>query len=108
MAILDAVLVLGILGLLVYLTLRLLLMTRPGGGSATAAPAGSGVWQTAHYDVDGTTHVVVQRVSADGGVVLDEHLVALVVVDDPDYDLQFRTAMATARERRSMFEAEQD
>ena len=51
--------------------------------------------------------MVLQKISS-SGVVLDEHVVATVPVDDPDYDAKFLTAMNTARERRALFEAEQD
>jgi hypothetical protein len=44
-----------------------------------------------------------------GGVnVLDEHVVARIPVDDPDYDAKFMAAMAAARERRALFEAEEE
>lgn len=103
MAVLDAVLVLGILALLVYGIIRLL--DRP---QAHRHPAsGAGQWRTVHYDVQGTTRVALQKVSPDGSDVLDEHVVATVNVDDPRYDEKFLAAMATARERLALFEAEE-
>jgi len=38
--------------------------------------------------------------------VVDEHVIATLRVDDPEYDAKFLSAMATARERRALFEAE--
>jgi hypothetical protein len=100
---LQTVLVLGLLGLVVYLTIRSL--TVPPTGQRAASAAGS--WQVAHHDIDGCTHVVVEKVS-DAGALLDEHRVAVVAVDDPAYDEKFLTAMATARSRKALFEAEQE
>ena len=103
MAVLDAVLVLGIVALLVYGTMRLL--DRPQQQRHPAS--GAGQWRTVHYDVQGTTRVALQKVSPSGTDVLDEHVVATVAVDDPRYDEKFLAAMATARERRALFEAEE-
>lgn len=105
MVILDAVLVIGMVWLVVYGTIRLL--TRPPGGGRPSPVAPAGEWRTAHYDVKRTTHVVLQRISPGGDQVLDEHVIASIPVDDPDYDTTFLTAMSTARERRAMFEAEE-
>lgn len=102
MALVDAVLVLGILALLVYGAIRLL--GRPQEHPHPAARAGT--WQVVHYDVQGTTRVALQKVSLGGADVLDEHVVATVGVDDPRYDEKFLAAMATARERQALFEAE--
>jgi hypothetical protein len=102
MVLLEAAVVLGMLGLVVYTTIRLL--TVP---SAPPRPAAPGTWRAAHYDAEGETRVVLQKAPPGGGVV-DEHLVAVVRVDDPAYDQRFMTAMATARERLALFEAEED
>ncbi len=102
MVLLEAALVIGVAGMLVYGTIRLL--TRPQDRRLPATREGR--WVTAHYDVKGTTRVVVQKVSPTGVNVLDEHVVATLRVDDPDYDAQFLSAMATARERRALFESE--
>ena len=85
---LEAALVIAVLGGLVYLTVRLLERT-----------------QERHQDVAGTTRVLVQKIS-ESGRVLDEHLVATVRADDPAYDEKFLAAMAAARERRALFQAE--
>lgn len=73
-----------------------------------AAVTGPGLWRTNHYDVKGVTRVVVQKVSPGGTNILNEHVVATVRLNDPDYDSTFMAAMATARERRAIFESEAD
>ena len=103
MVLLEAALVIGMVWVLVYGTIRLL--TPPQIRRAPVSTAGR--WRVVHYDVQGTTHVALQRVSPDGDHVLDEHVIATVRVDDPEYDAKFLAAMSTARERRAMFEAEE-
>lgn len=104
MAILEGLLVVGILGVLLYLVIRTLF----GGPGAEAHPAlRAGPWRTHHYDVDGHTKVVVQRVTPAGTRVLDEHVIAEILVSDPDYDALFMTAMGTARQRKAIFESEE-
>jgi len=103
MVFLEAAVVLGTLGLLVYWILMLL--DRPGG---TAQSVATGHWRTTHYDAQGRTRVVLQKVSSGGVNVLDEHVVDSIPIDDPAYEDRFLTAMATARERRALFEAEED
>ena len=49
---------------------------------------------------------MVQKTSPTGVNVLDEHSVATIRIDDPEYDAKFLAAMATARERRALFESE--
>lgn len=99
MAMLEGLLVVGALGLLLYAVIRAL-ESRPG--HPAVAP---GRWRTAHYDVDGRTRVVVHKVR--GAEVLDEHVIAEIPVDDPEYDALFMTAMATARQRKAIFETEE-
>ncbi len=104
MVLFDAVLVLGVVGLVVYGATRLLSRARyrmPVG----AAP---GQWRTTHYDAKGSTRVVLQKMSPSGANLLDEHVVATLRLDDPDYDTLFLAAMASARERRALFEQEED
>jgi len=103
MIFLDAAIVLGVVGIFVYGTIRLL--TRPQHEPRPVTDAGR--WRIAHHDVDGVTRVVLRKVSSSGAGVLDEHLVATVHVDDPEYDAKFLTAMAAARERQALFEAEE-
>jgi hypothetical protein len=101
---LEAALVVGILSVIVYGTIWLLM--RPKGQRRPVLPAGQ--WRAAHYDVKGETYVVLQKVSPSGVDVLDEHVIATIPVGDPEYDAKFLTAMNTARERRALFEIEED
>jgi len=103
MVILEAAVVLGMVWVIVYGTIRLL--TRPQDQARPVVRAGQ--WREAHYDAGGETRVVLQKISPSGAQVLDEHVIATVRVDDPDYDAKFLTAMSTARERRALFEAEE-
>jgi hypothetical protein len=105
MVLLESALVLGIVGLIIYGTIRLL---APPQGQHRRPASSTGQWRAAHFDVEGETRVVLQKVSPSGNNVLDEHLIATVRVDDPEYDEKFLTAMSTARERRALFEAEED
>jgi hypothetical protein len=103
MVVLEAIMVLGMVGIIVYATIRLL--TRPPDQRHPASLAGQ--WRVAHYDKAGETRVVLQKVSETGVRVLDEHLITAVRVDDPEYDAKFLAAMSAARERRALFEAEE-
>ena len=109
MVLLDAAVMLGVLGLVVYGAIRLLTQdqTRPQPQPPRRLPPGPTHWRPTHYDLDGVTHVVLRKVSVDGEV-LDEHVVATVPVGDPGYDAAFLAAMSTARERRALFEAEDE
>jgi hypothetical protein len=103
-AVLEGLLIMGFVGVLLYLAIRALL----GSQAQESHPALiAGPWRTAHYDVDGHTKVVVQRIAATGTHVLDEHVIAEIPVSDPDYDELFMTAMATARQRKAIFETEE-
>jgi hypothetical protein len=102
MVLLEAALVIGLVWAVVYGTIRLL--ADPRGAPASTTPSR---WRPAHHDVKGQTRVVLQKVSERDGKVLDEHIIATITVGDPDYDAKFLTAMATARERRALFEAEE-
>ena len=76
--------------------------------TASACPARRGRWQVAHFAKAGHTHVVVRKVGPDGRATLvDEHLIAAVPEEDPDYDAQFLEAMAQARERAALYESEE-
>jgi hypothetical protein len=100
----EVVVVLGVVGFAFYAIVRLFTRSqhRPLPGSA------GGVWRATHYDAKGVTRVVLQKTSPGGANLLDEHVVATIPLDDPEYDAKFMTAMASARERRSMFETEED
>lgn len=101
---LEALLVLGLLGVLFIGTLRTLAQPQ-----ARQKPAPlDGRWCTGHYDVKGATRVVLRKVGPNGWHVLDEHVVATIPVDDPDYDAKFLAAMSDARARRALFESEED
>ena len=104
MALLEAALAVGMVWLIIYGTIRL--MTRSQDQRRPVSPAGQ--WQAAHYDVGAVTHVVLQKISPSGVDVLDEHVIATIPVADSDYDAKFLTAMSTARERRALFEAEEE
>jgi hypothetical protein len=102
MVLLEAAFAFGLLGLITYLTI--LLLTRPAEGRTATR---TGRWMAIHYDADGETRVAVIKVTAGEAQPLDEHVVARISTADPDYDAKFMTAMAAARERQALFEAEE-
>ena len=105
MAMLEAVVVLSLVGVLVYaVVVRAARGVEPRPLASTAGAR----WQVTHYEVSGATRVVLRKVVPDGATVVDEHVVASVPVDDPDYDSRFLEAMAQARQRLSLFESEED
>ena len=83
-----------------------LLLPRPNGAGGPSPSRGE--WRTNHYDVDGKTRVVLQKVKPGGINVLNEHVIATLAIDDPEYDAKFMAAMSTARERRAIYESEQE
>ena len=101
MAMLEGLLIVGALGLLLYAVIRAL-ETRSGPPAVAA-----GHWRVDHYDANGHTRVVVRKVSPGRAQVLDEHVIAEIAVNDPEYDELFMTAMATARQRKAIFETEE-
>jgi hypothetical protein len=104
MALLDVALVVLVLGAVVYATVLLVTRTRDRG-----APGRRPVeWRVNHRDAHGETRVVLQKVSPGGISVLAEHVVATIRIDDPAYDEKFLAAMNAARERRSLFESEEE
>ncbi|RYU09934.1 hypothetical protein [Nocardioides iriomotensis] len=107
MVMFEAAVVVGVLALVVYATIRLL-AGPPGLARPSRSAVQGGEWRIDHVDVHGRTRVLLQKVLPGSGEVLDEHVVATIAVDDPDYDAMFLQAMATARERRALFESEQD
>jgi hypothetical protein len=107
MVLLEAAFVLGLAALSYYLIIHLL--THPAEGQADPRPATrTGRWLAVHYDVDGVTRVVLEKVSPADATLVDEHLVSEIPIDDPEYDNKFLAAMAAARERRALFEAEDE
>jgi hypothetical protein len=65
-------------------------------------------WVATHYSVDNVTRVVVRKVRADVGDVLDEHVMVEIPDGDSDFDAKFIDAMAQARARAALFELESD
>lgn len=102
MILLEAFAVLGLAGLVIYGLLRMVMNPRP----QVTTPGSQ--WHVEHFDRRGTTHVVVRRRTSGGHTILDEHAIATIPVDDVEYDHRFMEAMASARQRRAMFEAEDD
>jgi hypothetical protein len=94
--------VVGLVLALVSVTLWLLDRAR-----GPALPT-SAHWRVTHYDADGETRVVLQKYDDRGDRVLGQHAVGTVPLDDPDYDARFLAIMDTARQRRALFEAEED
>ncbi len=103
MVLIDVVFILGVIALVIYGAVRV-----SRGREQLPAAANAGVWKATHYDVKGSTRVVLQKLSTGGANLLNEHVIATIPLDDPEYDAKFMTAMATARERRAMFETEED
>ena len=95
---------LGIVGVIVYVAIATVMR---GAEQPRALRGAGGRWQVTHFAVNNRTHVVVRKVLPDGATVVDEHLVATVAEDDPDYDLKFLEAMAQARQRLALFESEE-
>ena len=101
---LDSLVVVILVAGAVFGAVLLVSRTR-GHGSAGRGPA---EWRVTHRDVEGVTRVLVQKISGGGVSVLNEHVVATIPVDDPAYDEKFLAAMSTARERRSLFQSEDE
>jgi hypothetical protein len=101
MVMVEAVILIGLVGLLVLGVTSLLRSADPGPRVSTP-----GTWRVAHYDAEGETHVVLQKVRVGDTKVLDEHVITSIRSDDPDYDEAFLAAMDAARQRQALFEAE--
>ena len=101
---LDAVIVLGVVSVCLYLVFRAVMVDQEAGPRILSSSS-RGKWETTHYDRHGVTRVAVRKMSL-GGQLLDEHVVAEIPIGDTDYDERFLTAMATARERKALFESE--
>ena len=104
MVLLEAAVVLGIVGVIIYVTISMLMR---GVEQPRVLLGAGGRWQTAQFAADNKTHIVVRKVSPDGATVVDEHLVATVDEHDPEYDAKFLEAMAQARQRVALFESEE-
>jgi hypothetical protein len=101
---LDAAIVLGVVSVCLYLVFRAVIIDQEAGPRQLTSSS-KGKWETTHYDRYGVTRVAVRKRSP-GGQLLDEHVVAEIPIGDPGYDEKFLTAMATARERKALFESE--
>src|SRR5215203_1181536 len=102
MVIVEAVVLIGLVGLMIFwMTSLLLRSANPGPGFSPP-----GTWRVAHYDAKGETRVVLQKVREGDTRVLDEHVITSVRSDDPEYDDKFLAAMSAARQRQALFEAE--
>jgi hypothetical protein len=102
MAMLQAVVVLGLLAVVLYAAVRL--TGRTDGERLPAVTRGR--WRVGHYDSEAETRVVLQKVSEGGATLLDEHAIASISTADPEYDEKFLAAMSTARQRLALFESE--
>src|SRR5262245_55981957 len=100
----EVLLALGCVALIVYGSIVAVAARQRRGLQSTATSAR---WEAAHFGADHTTRVVVRKVVPTTDVVLDEHLVAVVGDDDPNYDAKFLQAMAEARQRVALFESEE-
>lgn len=109
MVLVEAAVLVGLLGVVVY-AITSFLLRAPDHRSPDQRPPASlpGTWRVAHYDADGKTYVVLQKTPASRNAVLDEHVIATVASDDPEYDDTFLAAMSAARQRQALFEAEED
>lgn len=102
MIMVEAVILIGLVGLIIFAMTSFLFRTT--NRSPQVSP--SGTWHVAHYDAKGQTHVVLQKVREGDTRVLDEHLIASLRSDDPEYDEKFLLAMDVARQRQALFQAE--
>ena len=102
MVMLEAAIVIGVVGLLVFWVASLLMRSANQGPQVSPA----GTWRVAHYDAKGETRVVLQKVREGDTRVIDEHVITSIRADDPEYDDKFLAAMDAARQRQALFEAE--
>ena len=65
-------------------------------------------WRVTHHDSGGETRVLLEKYGDRGDRVLGRHVVGTIRLDDPDYDDRFLALMDAARQRRALFEAEED
>jgi hypothetical protein len=105
-AVVEGLLVLVVVALVVYGFISWLLKVT-GGPAPRENAVSAGRWRSAHYEKQGCTRVVLQKVSPDGNKVLDEHTVATIAPGDPDYEDKFLAAMLAARQRQALFESEE-
>jgi hypothetical protein len=105
MVLVRALVVLGVLALIAYVTHAIISGTaKQRINVALADPR----WVATHYAVNDATRVVVRRVRPGNDDVLDEHMVVEIRDSDSDFDTKFLEAMAEARDRAALFESESD
>ena len=104
-ALFETLVVVGVAAVIVY-AMYAVLSSKAQGPQGSVASAASR-WETAHYGVNGATRVVVRKIAPRTGEMLDEHLVAVIPDDDPDYEEKFLHAMAQARSRAALFDSEE-
>lgn len=102
MVLVEALVLVAVVGLAIFWMTSLLLRSTNQGPQFS--PSGS--WRVAHYDATGETHIVLQKVRDGDTRVLDEHVIATVRSDDPEYDAKFLAGMDAARQRQALFESE--
>jgi hypothetical protein len=102
MVVVEAVVLIGLVGLMIFWMTSFLLRSTSDGPQFSP----SGTWRVAHYEVKEETRVVLQKVREGDTKVLDEHVITSIRSDDPEYDDKFLAAMNTARQRQALFEAE--
>jgi hypothetical protein len=105
MALIRALVVMGIFAVIAYATYALVSGTERRRDQV--ARAGSR-WVATHYAVNGATRIAVRNVRPGTDDVLDEHVIAEIMDSDPNFDTRFLEAMAEARDRAALFESEPD
>ena len=83
-------------------------LIRAGGKPQVAAADSTARWVAMHYSAGNVTRVVVRKVRAEVGAVLDEQIIVEIPDSDSDFDAKFIEAMAQARARAALFESESD
>jgi hypothetical protein len=102
MVMVEALMLIAVVGLVIFWITSVLLRSTHGGPRVSSA----GTWRVAHHDAKGQTRVVLQKVRQGDTRVLDEHVIASIRSDDPEFDDKFMAAMDAARQRQALFEAE--
>ena len=105
LALVEALVVLAIVLITASVAYALI---RGGGKPQVAAADSTARWVARHYSAGNATRVVVRRVRAEVGAVLDEQIIVEIPDSDSDFDAKFIEAMAQARARAALFESESD
>ena len=104
LALVEALVVLAI----VLITASVAYALIRAGGKPQVAADSTARWVAMHYSAGNVTRVVVRRVRAEVGAVLDEQIIVEIPDSDSDFDAKFIEAMAQARARAALFESESD